>query len=106
MKRLIVAGLSALLTSMLVVPVAQARTFELTPFNLVNLARNGYLADHGIPRFNLLSSMYRQGRISARDLIQAAIDDNRVSSEVLEDQGYIRAVNNFLNDLDSHGDHD
>lgn len=105
MKHLIIAGLSVLLTSMLVVPVAQARTFELTPFNLVNLARNGYLMDHGIPRFNLLSSRYRQGSISARDLVQAAINDNRLSSEVLQDQRYIQAVDNFLNDLDSQGDH-
>jgi hypothetical protein len=105
MKRLIITSVSILLTILAVVPVAQAKNYDLSPFNLVNLARNGYLTDYGVPRFNSLSFEYRQGRISAADLVQAAIDDNRISSDVLEDQRYIRAVDRFLNDLDSQGDH-
>ena len=101
MKRLVLASLSILLASFTIVPTAQARNHELTPFQLVNLARNGYLMDHGIPRFNQLSFAHRNNRISAEDVIQAAIDDDRVSAEVLEDQGYVFAVDNFLHDLHS-----
>jgi len=42
------------LTILAVVPVAQAKNYDLSPFNLVNLARNGYLTDYGVPRFNSL----------------------------------------------------
>lgn len=101
MKRLVLASLSILLASFTIIPTAQARNHELTPFQLVSLARNGYLMDRGIPRFNQLSTAHRHNQISAEDVIQAAINDGRVSAEALEDQSYIFAVDNFLRDLHS-----
>lgn len=99
MKRFILAIASILLGVLTVAPTAQASNPELTPFRLVNLARNGYLTDQGIPRFNQLSFAHQRHRISAEDVIRAAINDNRVSAEVLEDRSYVAAVDSFLRDL-------
>ena len=82
MKRFVTATLSALALSILVNPAAQAET---TPNELVNLARTGYLQDQGIPSHNGLAHAARFGQLSAQDLVEAGIADNRLSLEALND---------------------
>ncbi|UCJ13276.1 MAG: hypothetical protein JWS08_05740 [Phormidium sp. PBR-2020] len=79
---------------------AQSVPFNISAVDLVQLARNGYLREQGIPQFNRLASAYRSGEISAEDVIEAAIADNRLSAGVADDPGYLETVDHFLNDLD------
>ncbi|WP_159786836.1 hypothetical protein [Sodalinema gerasimenkoae] len=79
---------------------AQSVPFNISAVDLVQLARNGYLREQGIPQFNRLASAYRSGDISADDVIQAAIADNRLSPGIADDPGYLETVDHFLDDLD------
>lgn len=101
MKRLFLSSVSILLTSFAIVPFAQASngSGELKPNELVNLAYNGYFHEQGVPGFGLLISDYRQGKITAEELVQAAIDSNRAEAEVNQDEGYIFAVDRTLLEL-------
>lgn len=96
MKRLIAAGLSVLALSILVAPAAQAET---TPNELINLARNGYLQDQGIPSHDGLSHAIRFRQLDAQDPVEAGIADNRLSSEVLDDASYLSRVEAKLRSL-------
>jgi hypothetical protein len=69
-----------------------ASTAQLTPFNLVNLARRGYFQQQGIPSYLAFTSAYNLGRIHAVDIIQAAVKANRLSTDFLTDQKYLTAV--------------
>lgn len=115
MKRLILAGLSVLLVSAGATPAVKAETTALNPavagntslhqtrpFNLVYLAYQGYFRDQGIPSYSALIAAYRSGKISALDLVEAAVKTNRVPSSVLQDRGYISAVETQLDFLESN----
>ena len=104
MKRFILAGLSGLVFSAAIAPVTLAEPISynpaanavqasnLTPFELVSLANQGYLTAEGIPSQGALVTEYRLGRVSAADVIQAAIQGDRVSADVANDAGYASAV--------------
>lgn len=102
LKRIVLASLSLALLSGAVVPSAFARTspYGINPFGLVNLARNGMFRDQGVPGFGRLSAGHQAGRITAEDVIQAAIADGRLSSAALNDTRYVRSVEQQLRDLD------
>jgi hypothetical protein len=103
MKRFLVSSLSVLLLSVAVAPGVKAETFQANPFQLVSLATQGYLQEYGIPKYSALVDAYSEGQITARDVIQAAINDNRVSADKLNDESYLSAVDNFLNNLTTQG---
>lgn len=92
MKYQITGILSFLLLSTVAVSIAKAETMEVTPFRLVSLAQNGYLEDQGIPKGNLFIDEYQSGRITAEELIQAAIRDGRITEDTLNNQDYLNAV--------------
>jgi hypothetical protein len=92
MKRLMIGTLSALLLSSAIAPIAKAETVEVTPAQLVSLAENGYLHDQSIPRAATLINEYQAGRITARDLVQAAIRDGRLTPNTLNNQEFLNAV--------------
>jgi hypothetical protein len=92
MKRLIIGTLSALFLSAAIAPVVRAETVEVTPAQLLSLAENGYLQDQGIPRAATLINEYQAGRITARDLVQAAIRDGRLTPDTLNNREYLNAV--------------
>lgn len=111
MKHLIFGSLSVLLMSAATQTALRAETTaaapaasgnspsyitQLTPFNLVYLAQRGQLKEQGIPSYGSLNQAYRSGKISARNLVEGAIKANRLSRDVLADQGYLAAVNNLL----------
>lgn len=101
-KRIALASLSIFLLSGAVAPSAFARTspYGVNPFGLVNLARNGVFRDQGVPGFGRLTAGHQAGRITAEDLIQAAIANGRLSSAALSDSRYVRSVEQQLRDLD------
>jgi hypothetical protein len=72
---------------------------QTTPFNLVYLAYRGYFKNQDIPSYSGLIAAYQSGKISAQELVQVAVEANRVSVEVLSDSGYLNAVEQGLIDL-------
>lgn len=102
LKRFVLASLSVILLTAVAAPASLARTspYGVNPFGLVNLARNGFLNDQGVPGFGRLSAAHQAGRITAEDLIRAAIADGRLLPEALNDSRYVRSVEQQLRDLD------
>lgn len=112
MKFMILSSLSVLLISAATAPTLRAETAafnptastttntsQLNPFNLVHLAYRGYFRDQGIPGYIAFLSAYETGKISSKDLVQSAVKKNKLSSQVLDDQGYLRAVEAHLERL-------
>lgn len=67
-------------------------TYQITPFNLVVLARSGYFQQQGIPSYLKLIAAYNLGRVTALDLVQAAVQTNRISDKYLSDRSFLKAV--------------
>ncbi|MEH2449630.1 MAG: hypothetical protein V7K18_28725 [Nostoc sp.] len=65
----------------------------LQPFNLVNFAYQGGLKQHGIPSGEALVFETQNRNILAKDLVKAAVNANKLPSQVLNDQNYLSAVN-------------
>jgi hypothetical protein len=117
MRPLIFGSLSLLLMSAATAPAIKAQPSvavgpaeagvvpsyvqQTTPVNLVSLAYRGYFKNQGIPSYGVLITAYQSGKISAQELVQVAIEANRVSAEVLSDSGYINAVEQGLRNLQS-----
>ncbi|WP_414517567.1 hypothetical protein [Nostoc sp. PCC 9305] len=64
----------------------------LQPFNVAFLAYQGYLREQGIPSGGTLLFRYQTGYLTAKDVVKAAIKANKLPSEVLNDRGYVNAV--------------
>jgi len=91
MKRSIFGILSIVLVS-LARPFSANAASETTPFNLVNLARNGHFQTEGIPSHSALEMAIARNQVNAEDVIKAAIKDKRVSPEALNDASYVQGV--------------
>jgi hypothetical protein len=111
MKRLILSSLSLMVISTATAPVFASQkiavnstditsnslsTTRIQPFNLVGLAYQGYFKNQGIPGYTDLIVAYQAKQITAKDIVQSAAKTNRLSSDALNDQGYINAVKNTL----------
>ncbi|MBD2463581.1 hypothetical protein H6G89_21500 [Oscillatoria sp. FACHB-1407] len=102
MKRLLIAAVSAMVLTVGLSMEAQASEMslkeanEVTPDEIFNLARNGYFEDEGIPSHGGLISAYKLGNVTAEDLVSAAIEQNRLSPETLQNRRFVRAVNQYL----------
>ncbi|HBB31130.1 MAG TPA: hypothetical protein DDZ80_24265 [Cyanobacteria bacterium UBA8803] len=110
MKGLILSSLSILLISAVHAPTAKAEpvaikqataqstsTTQLTPFTLVSLAHQGYFQPQGIPGHIGFTAAYQIGQITAEEIVQSAVNANRLSPQVLSDSEYLRAVEVQLN---------
>ncbi|HEY9849095.1 MAG TPA: hypothetical protein V6D28_06535 [Leptolyngbyaceae cyanobacterium] len=117
MKRLIIGSLSFLLLSTAIAPVIRAETQainsatlnqtlelakQLTPFELVYLANQGYLSEQGIPSSMGLISAYQMGTVRAEKLVEAAIKANKLSPQLATDRGYLNTVEFLLRTLTTH----
>ncbi|MBG1244039.1 hypothetical protein [Nostoc sp. NZL] len=71
----------------------------LQPFNLVTFAYQGGLKQHGIPSGGELVVETLNRNIIAKDLVKAAVNADKLPSQVLNDQNYLSAVNFQLNAL-------
>jgi hypothetical protein len=118
MKRVILSALSVLALSGVVAPAAFAESpsnpktavvsstlnrptsLHLSPNALVTSAFRGRYVNQGIPSSALLHHAYASGRVTAEDLVRAAIAQGQLSSETLSDSGYIRTVETKLSALD------
>ncbi|MDZ8227699.1 MULTISPECIES: hypothetical protein [unclassified Nostoc] len=71
----------------------------LQPFNLVAFAYQGGLKQHGIPSGETLIFKTQNRNIIAKDLVKAAVNADKLPSQVLNDQNYLSAVTSQLNAL-------
>lgn len=86
--------------SMLMVAIASPLNANAaTPINLVNLARNGYFQEQGIPSLMSLTKATASERIKGKDVVKAAIEADRISAELLNDSSYVRSVDQKLDSL-------
>ncbi|MBD0263443.1 MAG: hypothetical protein ICV78_12185, partial [Tolypothrix sp. Co-bin9] len=72
---------------------------QLQPFNLVYLAYQGYFEAQGIPSNSALIMAHQNGHLSAKTLVQSAVQANRLSPQVLTDKDYLNAVEVQLNGI-------
>jgi hypothetical protein len=109
MKKLLAAFLPVLLLSATsAIPAAKAQDamqmpsvevrmkITLTPFNLAYLAHQGYFESQGIPDSEGLMRGFNEGRITAAQIVQAAVNDKRLPAAFLKNDSYIAAVKNQL----------
>jgi len=73
------------------------------PFNLVHLAYQGRLVNEGVPGYESLISSIQTGKVTAESLIEAAIEDGRLSTESLDNESYVTSVERSLERLYDHG---
>jgi hypothetical protein len=92
-------GIEAEPTSLNSYITKQPSTNQFSPFNLAYLAYQGYLQDQGIPSNGALIDAIASRKITAQDLIQAAVKTHRLPEQVLNDQGYHHDLENQLKEL-------
>ena len=78
--------------------VLQSAT-QTTPFDLVNLAYQGYLKEQGIPSYSELGVAYGEKKITVEDIVRSAIKAKRLTPKTLSDKQYLNAVAVQLNFL-------
>jgi hypothetical protein len=69
---------------------------EITPLELVSRAYQGAYRTEGIPGFGTFIADSASGKITAKDLIQAAIDAKQLSPDVKTNRNYLNAVDLLL----------
>ena len=118
MKRLSMTGLSIIAIVLSVSTSAQARGYKevriqpmtkiskniptrryITPFDLVGSAYQGHYRDHSIPGFGSLIDGARIGRITAKDLVKAAIESEELLPKMINDRNYLGNVELQLRSL-------
>ena len=111
MKRLFLTSLSIAAISLAISTSAQARGRTeiiatpitqlssniptpkyITPFDLVGGAYQGQYRDHSIPGFASFTYGARTGKITAKDLVKAAIDSGILRPEMINDRNYLSNV--------------
>ncbi|BAZ04734.1 hypothetical protein [Calothrix sp. NIES-3974] len=73
--------------------------FQISPHQLVFLAYRGYFLNQGISSYTALIDDYIWGRITSKDLVNAAIKTNILPANFQTDSGYLNSVDAFLKDL-------
>ena len=71
----------------------------IQPFNLVYLAYQGGFKQQGIPSGGNFLFEGRNGNITPKDLVKAAINANKLPAQFLNNQDYISAVRSELGTL-------
>ncbi|PSF38157.1 hypothetical protein C7H19_06710 [Aphanothece hegewaldii CCALA 016] len=72
---------------------------DIEPVTLVQLAYQGYFADQGIPSHAALKTAIATGDVDAETLVRSAINKGRLSSDTLNDDGYLNIVRTQLENL-------
>jgi hypothetical protein len=71
---------------------AKSMSTEVTPFELVNRAYQGAYRMQGIPGFSSILTDYSSRKITAKDLVKAAIEANQLPAETQNDLDFLRTV--------------
>ncbi|MFB2935824.1 hypothetical protein ACE1B6_11280 [Aerosakkonemataceae cyanobacterium BLCC-F154] len=112
MKNLIFGGLSVLLLSAIASPTVLAQTntrypvvnnedsrYLISPFDLVSMAYQGFFKNQGVPSAGALINAYALGDVEARDVVNSAVQTDRLPVRALNDRDYIKAVEWQLDSL-------
>ena len=75
---------------------AVSESYTITPRKLIALARHGRFKNQGIPSHNNFGNGIRSGRITAKSLVQSAIESNRLPENALSDRDFLKAVDDHL----------
>lgn len=97
-RSFIIGSLAIVLTNL---APAQAQSvsessYNLTPRNLISLARQGRFKAQGVPSHAGFISAIRSGRVDADVLVSSAIANNRLPESARRDREYLNAVNHHL----------
>ena len=103
-KILLIASSLAIIFAAIVPANAQSRkesqsaerTYDISPRELISLARHGRFKSQGIPSQNNFRNGVRTGKITAEDLVASAIANNRLPQEATGDRQYLEAVAKHL----------
>lgn len=68
----------------------------LKPFDAAFLAYQGNLKAQGIPSGSALVSQYQTGRLTALDVVKAAVNAKKLPAQALNDTAYLNAVESQL----------
>jgi hypothetical protein len=72
---------------------------QTPPVTLVSLAQQGYLRNQGIPANQALIQAIAAGQITPETLVRAGIQSNLISSDTLNDRGYLNIVEVQFRDI-------
>lgn len=92
MKSIVCRSLLIVLMFIAIAPAAKTQSERITPFNLAHLARQGYFQRLGISSYSALCAAVEARRVQAKDIVNAAIAHNRLSSEMLNNRSYLKRL--------------
>jgi len=75
---------------------------QLSPFDLATFAYRGYFKNQGISGYGTLIQDHVSGKVSNRDIVQAAIAANLLPASTLNNVAYLSALDNQLRELNLH----
>ncbi|MBW4442005.1 MAG: hypothetical protein KME10_12355 [Plectolyngbya sp. WJT66-NPBG17] len=75
---------------------------QTSPVDLAFLSYRGYLKSQGVDGYGALLTGYTSGRITPKAIVQAAINAHLVSASVLNDRGYLSALDSTIRDFEMH----
>ena len=99
MKKLLFGSLITLLTTI----STSAMAAEITPINLVFQGYQGRLTGAGIPGYATFLQGVYLGKIDANTLIEGAISQGKLDSNLAEDRVYVNKVESALFLLRANG---
>ena len=113
MKRLFIIAISAI-SAMGIALSASAQTKvsinshnarevrEISPYDLVTASYQGRFTDYDIPAASGFIAAVRANKIKAKDLVEVAIAQRRLSSETLNDKAYLSHVRSMMEHFDTN----
>ncbi|KAM3099104.1 hypothetical protein ACKFKF_15850 [Phormidesmis sp. 146-12] len=73
-------------------PPAATTIPVMSPYDLVFMAYQGYFRSQGLRGYGTFTDGCNQGKIQAKDVVDAAIKANQLPPDILSDRGYMSAV--------------
>lgn len=96
MQRIVLSTLFALTLSSFITPSTKAQGDRFSQFDLVHLAKQGLFKDHNISSHQAFCSAVTSKQIRAKNLVQAGINEDRLSPEAIDDKDYLKSVENKM----------
>ena len=79
-----------------VAPVNAQSIGNLTPRQLISIARQGQFKAQGIPSHSNFGNAIRSGKVDAQKLVTSAVAQNRLPETTLQDTNYLKSVDSHL----------
>jgi hypothetical protein len=83
-------------------PATTQEVIQLSPFDLATFAYRGHFKNQGISGYGTLIQDHFSGKVSNRDIVQAAIAANLLPESTLNNVAYLSALDNQLRELNLH----